>query len=183
MQEELLPGLLKHVQAKKTDRVKVLEAATGTGKSLLYLLPALGAVDRNTEDKLSTTVVVAPLAALIRSQMDGALRIFETCGIRKDVASSLVAAFWSDQTKEERRDANRAVDNGSAAIVFVTPERIAQPWFAAQLKNRLSIDVVLIDEVHLLCSWSTFFRDSYQQVNQYLSPASRDMSGSFWVLF
>jgi ATP-dependent DNA helicase RecQ len=90
---------------------------TGAGKSLCYQLPALLLEGR--------TLVVSPLIALMKDQCDR----LRALGIAAVQLNSAVPA-------DELRAAEAALADGSARVVFMTPERLAEPGFVEALAAR-----------------------------------------------
>src|SRR6202140_3028277 len=114
---------------------------TGSGKSLCYQLPAL------LRDGL--TVVVSPLIALMRNQVTQ----LTSYGI---AAASLNAA----NDFAENREINERLARGELRLVYVSPERLAQPDTLALLK-RAKVGLLAVDEAHCISQWGHAFRPDY----------------------
>jgi ATP-dependent DNA helicase RecQ len=116
--------------------------ATGAGKSLCYQLPALLLE--------GTTVVVSPLIALMKDQLD----MLAERGVRNIVA--LNSTLSEDQEAAVRaRIARREVK-----IAFVTPEKLEDESFVALLKS-IEVPLFVIDEAHCISAWGHDFRPAY----------------------
>jgi ATP-dependent DNA helicase RecQ len=157
MSEELQEALRRHfgygafrkgqdevVRAVLSGRPTIAILPTGGGKSLCYQLPALLLE--------GTTLVVSPLVALMKDQVD-ALR-----------ARGIAAAFVNSSLSEgERQEAQNALRRGEYRLVYVAPERFKSPSFLSAVAG-LKVPLLAVDEAHCISAWGHDFRPEYQQL-------------------
>ncbi len=131
-------------------RVLVVQA-TGWGKSAVYW----AATAALREQGAGPTLVVSPLLALMRDQIAAA----ERAGLRAATINSTNLDAWAQVLTDVR--------SGAIDVLLISPERLANPAFAAQLPDLLtSVGLLVIDEAHCVSDWGFDFRPDYQRLTR-----------------
>jgi ATP-dependent DNA helicase RecQ len=142
----------------------LLTAPTGSGKSLLFQLPA---IYLGKEYNL-LTIVVSPLKALIVDQVESL----------QDLGYQRVAYASSDLSPEQKMEVYRAVREGEVDLFYLSPELLLSYDIKHFVGNR-RIGMVVIDEAHTVTTWGKEFRVDYWFLGRYLSALKQNLGYTF----
>ncbi len=156
---EFLDGQQDVVSAILAGKDVLAVMPTGGGKSLCYQLPAL-VMD-------GVTVVVSPLIALMKDQVDAL--------VSKGIPAVMINSTLSPG---EQRQHIAAMQNGAFKLVYIAPERFRSNTFTEALKK---IDVALfaVDEAHCLSQWGHDFRPDYLRLGDAIREIGNPQIAAF----
>jgi len=156
------PGQREAISALVDDRRRVLLVQrTGWGKSAVYFIATRLLRDAGA----GPTLLISPLLALMRNQVDMAQR----ADVRAATINSANTEQWAEIDRQLRDD--------ETDLLLVSPERLNNPRFRDQLEEVVAprTGLLVIDEAHCISDWGHDFRPDYRRVRTLLARLPDDL--------
>ncbi len=130
---------------KKKNTLSIIP--TGGGKSLIYQLAAM--------DLDGIALVISPLLALMEEQVNEL----------NELRSIPALALNSNIPFTEQRQVLRNLKDEAYKLIYVSPERLQNPFFRASLiASGANVSMIVVDEAHCISQWGSSFRPDYSQI-------------------
>ena len=149
----------KAVQSAIDGKSLLVVFPTGGGKSITFQIPALMA----GENAHGLTVVISPLQSLMKDQVDNLKNVGITGAV---TVNGLLSPI-------ERAEALQQVSDGTASILYISPEMLRSRTIEKMLMSRNVVRFV-IDEAHCFSSWGQDFRIDYLYIGDFIKKLQKN---------
>lgn len=134
-----------------------ITSSTGSGKSIMFQLPAIYLREKYKEVK-PLVIVISPLIALMEDQVNSLKE--------KDI--DIAKTINSNTDGYKRLEILEEINNGDCSILYISPENLQAKTNIKELIGDRRLSLVIIDEAHIVTTWGKSFRADYWYLGIYL---------------
>lgn len=174
-QAEILQDIMTQIELAQDGKEDFQDlffvGSTGSGKSLLYQLPAI-----IEEQQKKMVIVISPLIALMKDQV---------ANLNNDLGVSFAAYINSDLSYAERLQIYEGIKEKKYSLIYLSPEFLQGEYQFTQLIDDREIALMVIDEAHCVSTWGKDFRVDYAYLGEYIEKIRKNgakSSRSFPIL-
>lgn len=164
-QSQIIADLVNQVEncvQNKNFRDIFVTAPTGSGKSLMFQLPAMYIAEKYN----LLTLVITPLIGLMNDQVD----------ILKNKGYTYARTINSDISPIIKSEILEDVANGKCHILYLSPESLLSRSDIQQLIGERKIGMIVVDESHIVTTWGKQFRPDYWYLGDHVQKIRRKQS-------
>ncbi len=140
-----------------------ITASTGSGKSVMFQIPALYLSEKYNDDK-PLTLVISPLIGLMNDQVDSMKR--------KGINNS--ATINGSTSPYEKEQIIEQIKEQKVDVLYLSPETLQARSDIKMLIGERNISVVIVDEAHIVTTWGKSFRADYWYLGIYLAKLRKE---------
>ena len=166
-QEDIICDLIEQAEncvAGKTYRDIFVTAPTGSGKSLMFQLPAIYLAEKYS----LLTLVITPLIGLMNDQVQNL----------EERGYTGAKTINSDISPIVRDEILASVANGDCDILYLSPESLLSRSDVEQLIGKRKIGMLVVDESHIVTTWGKQFRPDYWYLGDHIRKLRKRQSQS-----
>jgi len=156
-QSVIVDKLVKNVelaQSEESFRDIFVTAPTGSGKSVMFQIPAVYIAEKYN----LLTLIVTPLIGLMNDQVANIKTLTDKA-----------ATINSDYTPIEKEQTLELVKNGNISILYLSPESLLSNTDITNLIGDRKIGLVVVDESHIVATWGKSFRPDYWYLGEFIA--------------
>lgn len=142
-----------------------ITSSTGSGKSIMFQLPAIYLKEKHKDIK-PLVIVISPLIALMEDQVDSLKE--------KDI--DIARTINSNTDGYKRLEILEEINNGDCSILYISPENLQAKTNIKELIGDRRLSLVIIDEAHIVTTWGKSFRADYWYLGIYLQKLRKQYS-------
>lgn len=134
-----------------------ITSATGSGKSIMFQVPAIF-LSEKFEELNPLTIVVSPLIALMNDQVDSI----------RSKGGDFAETINSNTLPYERDEILKKIANGTCKILYLSPETLLARSDIKTLISKRRLGLLIVDEAHIVTTWGKSFRADYWYLGIFL---------------